>query len=83
MYYVYVLQNEEGGKYIGYTSNLKRRFEEHNQGLNQSTKGHKWNLIYYEAFRSETDARRREVKLKQSSQARRWLYERLSESLCV
>ena len=50
MYYMYVLKNEEGSKYIGYTSNFKRRFEEHNQGLNQSTKCHKWELIYYEAF---------------------------------
>jgi len=82
MYYVYVLQNEKGGKYIGFTSDLKRRFEEHNQGLNQSTKGHKWTLVYYEAFRAEADARRREVKLKQSSQSKRWLYERLSDSLC-
>ena len=83
MYYVYVLKNEEGQRYIGYTSNLKKRFEQHNQGLNQSTKGHEWTLVYYEAFRAEADARRREAKLKQSGQARRWLYERLRKSLCV
>ena len=83
MYYVYLLKNEKGTKYIGYTSNLKRRLDEHNQGINESTKGHKWMLVYYEAFRAERDARKREKNLKQSGQGRRWLYERVSESLCV
>ena len=83
MYYVYLLKSEQGNKYIGYTSDLKRRCEEHNKGLNQSTKGQKWSLIYYEAFREESDARRRERGLKQSGQARRWLYDRVAWSLCV
>ncbi len=83
MYYVYLLKNEEGTKYIGFTSNLRRRVEEHNQGINVSTKGHKWVVVYYEGFRAESDARKREKNLKQSGQGRRWLYERVSKSFCV
>ncbi|MDI3548031.1 MAG: putative endonuclease [Halanaerobiales bacterium] len=46
MYYVYVLKNEEGKMYIGYTSNLRKRVVNHNQGKTKSTKGHQWELIY-------------------------------------
>ena len=83
MYYVYLIVNETGGKYIGYTSDLKKRFEAHNRGLNRSTSGHIWKIAYYEAYQSENDARRRERNLKKSSQARRWLDERAKESLCI
>jgi len=30
MYYVYILKNNKNLFYIGYTSDLKRRFKEHN-----------------------------------------------------
>ena len=32
MYYVYVLREEDGRLYIGYSSNLRRRIEEHRVG---------------------------------------------------
>ena len=82
MYYVYLSVNDKGGKYIGYTSDLKKRVTEHNSGANPSTKGHVWKLAYYEGYLSESDARRGERSLKKSSQARLWMYERASESLC-
>ena len=81
MYYVYVIKNTEGNIYTGYTNDLDRRLESHNKGLNKSTKGHQWEYIYYEAYRAEKDARRREINLKKSGQARRWLKERLQESI--
>ena len=49
MFYVYVIQNEVKGFYTGYTANLEKRLAEHNAGSNQSTKNHKWELVYYEA----------------------------------
>ncbi len=66
MFYVYVLQSEKTGKlYKGFTEDLKRRFKEHNQGEEKSTKaGAPWKLIYYEAFINKTDARREELFLK-------------------
>lgn len=36
MYYTYVLQSQEDGKfYTGFTRDLKLRFEQHNKGLVQ------------------------------------------------
>ena len=81
MYYVYLIQNEEGKRYIGYTQDLKRRLSEHNNNDNALTKGHEWEIIYYEAYKSEEDARERERKLKQDGRSRRHLYARVSRSL--
>jgi putative endonuclease len=66
MFYVYILQSEKNGElYKGYTSDLKRRLKEHNQGLNFSTKRYMpWKVIYYEACIEESDAKRREKYLK-------------------
>lgn len=66
MFYVYVLQSLKDNKlYIGFTSDLKRRFKEHNNGESKSTKSRKpFELLYYEAHKSERDARRRERYLK-------------------
>ena len=74
MHYVYILKRgDRGGTYIGYTSDLRKRFVEH------QTK--KPELIYYEAYRDERDAREREQKLKKRGQTVRRLKERLHYSL--
>jgi len=55
MYYVYIIRSKKDTSlYTGYTNNLKRRFVEHNDMLNISTK-HKapFQLIYYEAYLSK------------------------------
>lgn len=66
--YVYVLQSTKTGKhYVGFTHNLRRRLAEHNAGKSQSTRsGEHWEVIFYEAYRVESDARRRENYLKTS-----------------
>lgn len=75
MYYVYVLKNKKTQElYSDYTNNLDRRFAEHNQKQNCE-------LIYYEAYKSELDARARERRLKQYAQALIVLKSRLRESL--
>ena len=68
MFYNYVLQSLKNKMlYIGYTTNLEKRFKEHNDGLNQSTKPYRpWKLIYYEACLNEKDAKRREGYLKKT-----------------
>jgi len=62
MYYTYVLFSKQDNKfYIGYTADLKRRLSEHNNGKVYST--HRLTMprvIFYEAFVSQEDARRRE-----------------------
>jgi putative endonuclease len=65
VYYVYVITDEKE-IYIGYSSDLRKRIEAHNKGLNRSTKNRSWRLVYYEAYSSEKDARKREEALKQS-----------------
>ena len=83
MYYVYALLNEEGRSYIGYSADLKKRLAAHNQGRAASTRGHKWELIYYEAYKAQDDARARERQLKSSGQARRWLRQRIAGSIAL
>ncbi|RLC36776.1 GIY-YIG nuclease family protein, partial [candidate division Kazan bacterium] len=55
MYYVYILKSEKDGKmYVGSTSNLKRRFYEHNSGKSPSTQNRQpLKLIFYEAYQSK------------------------------
>jgi len=65
MYYVYLLIDRYGNFYIGYTNNLKRRLKEHAKGKsNYLRKRRPIKLIYYEAFLSKVDARKRELTLK-------------------
>ena len=62
MYYTYVLQSEKDSKfYVGFTEDLKQRFELHNKGRVDSTKDRRpLKLIYYEACLERADATRRE-----------------------
>ena len=71
-YYVYILQSKKNNSlYVGYTEDLRKRLQEHNRGLNFSTKPYKpWQLIHYEAYRDQKDAKRREEYLKTSQGAR-------------
>lgn len=81
MFYVYILEaiNYKETYYVGYTNDLNRRFQEHNNGLNFSTKIYlPWKLIYYEACLNEKDAKRREKYLK-TTQGRRMRKIRLKE----
>jgi len=69
MYYVYILGSEKDrGLYIGYTTNLKRRFKQHNSGQSLSTKDRiPLILLAYEAFNNAKDAKAREKYLKSGS----------------
>ncbi len=66
MFYVYILLSKRNGKiYKGFTTDLKRRLNEHNKKEEKSTKfGAPWLLVYYEAFSNKTDALREELFLK-------------------
>ena len=76
MYWTYVLKScDDGELYYGFTNDLKRRLEEHNQG------SRKWMMIGCEGYASELDARERERKLKHYGQARTHLKNRMKRSL--
>ncbi|MEK7161691.1 MAG: GIY-YIG nuclease family protein [Patescibacteria group bacterium] len=66
MYYTYLLQSIKDTKlYVGFTKNLKLRFEQHQKGLVESTKNRRpLKLIYYEACLKQEDATKREKYLK-------------------
>ena len=66
MYYTYVLKSEKDGKlYVGYTNNLRSRFELHCKGRVESTcERRPLKIIYYEACREQHDAIHREKYLK-------------------
>jgi len=65
-YYVYVLLSEKDNQfYTGYTSDLKKRIEDHNEGNVQSTKQRRpLKLLYFEGCLNQQDATRREKYLK-------------------
>ena len=82
MHYVYVLLSKKDNKlYIGRTGDLRRRFKEHNDGLNLSTKNRRpFVLVYYEAYKSSNDAARREVRLKKFNNSYTELRKRIIDS---
>lgn len=82
MFYVYLLESKKDSSwYIGYSGDLKKRFESHNNGKNSSTKNKKpWKLIYYEAYIEKDDAKGREIFLKSGS-GRRFLKKQLKKYL--
>ena len=65
-FYTYILHSlKNNSLYIGYTSNLRKRFIEHNSGKSLSTKPFiPYELIFYEAFLNRIDAKNREIYLK-------------------
>ena len=78
MFYVYVLKNPKGPElYYGFSSNLRQRFAEHQQ----MPKHVHWELVYYEAYRNEHDARERERMLKHYGAARGHLKQRIARSI--
>ena len=75
VYYVYLIKTLKGfinKSYVGYTNNLLKRINNHNNNLGaKSTKGYKWELIYKKRFYSKNKALSFEYKLKKDR------YERL------
>lgn len=69
MHIIYVLESGvDCSWYIGYTTNLRKRIVDHNQGKNISTRSKKpWKLIYAELYLHKQDALGREKFLKSGS----------------
>lgn len=75
-HYFYVLECKDGSYYGGYTIDLKRRVEQHNQG-----KGAKYTrmkkpvtLKYYQSYESKSEALRAEYRFKQLTRAEKENY---------
>jgi putative endonuclease len=82
VFYVYVLQSEsDSGFYIGFSTNLRTRLRQHQEGASFATKSRgPWKLIYYEAYTEREDAEGREKFLK-SGAGRRFLRAQLRHYL--
>lgn len=78
MHYVYVLKSKvDGNSYVGYTTDLKNRKRQHDEGKVISTKNRRpLELVYYEACRNKNDAIKRERYLK-TTYGRRYIKNRL------
>jgi putative endonuclease len=80
MYYVYVLENEAGNHYIGYTSDLAGRVKAHNSSKSRWTrKKGPWRLVYKEEYSSKKEAflRERQIKRYKGGEAFRKLLTRV------
>src|SRR3989338_96953 len=82
MYYTYVIQSKKDRRYYtGFTNNLRKRFNEHQESKNRSTKGRgPFVLVYYEACLNVKDAHVRELYLK-SGMGKRYINNRLKRFL--
>ena len=82
MHYVYVLvEKASQRRYIGFTSDLRRRMAQHACGRGaKSARSGSWKLAYYEAFANKRDAALRERRLKHDWRARYQLMKRIEGS---
>ena len=81
MFYVYILRLNNNQLYTGYTSDLKRRLKEHRSGQSTFTAERlPVELIHYEAYSLESDARRRERFLK-TTEGKRLLRQQIRDLL--
>ena len=81
MYYVYILRLCNGNLYTGFTGDLRRRINEHRAGRVKSTEHRRpLELIHYEAYLLESDARRREKFLK-TTEGKRLLRQQIRDVL--
>jgi len=73
--YTYILSNKSNNVlYVGVTSNLGQRLQQHRTGYFKNAFTHKYNvtkLVYYEIFLSITDAIAREKQLKAGSRQKK------------
>ena len=81
-YFVYLLKtkkkmNNKFFSYVGYTNDLSKRLQLHNNGKGAKyTKGKKWELIYYEKYENKNEAMSFEHSLKKNRILRKELLDK-------
>lgn len=82
MYFIYVLRSQKDNKfYTGYTDDIEKRMELHNEGRIESTKYRRpFKLVYYEASLNKEDAIHREKYLK-TTYGKRYIRNRIKNHL--
>ncbi len=73
-YHVYLIVSKVKKRtisYVGYTNNINKRLELHNQGKGAKfTRGKKWKLLYLKKYTSKSKAMIEEYKLKKNFKLR-------------
>ena len=79
-YFVYLISSAKNSKlttYVGYTNNLKKRINLHNEGKGAKfTRGRKWKLLYKEEFSTKKEAITRENYIKKNRKFRNLIKEK-------
>jgi putative endonuclease len=79
-YFVYVLKSQNKSKlttYVGYTNNLKKRINLHNNGKGAKfTRGRSWKIVYSEKFLTKKEAMSREYYIKKDRKFRNYIKNR-------
>lgn len=82
MHYVYILKCHDNTLYTGYTNNLIKRIQAHNEG-----KGAKYTrgrlpvkLVYFEKYNSKVEAMKREYAIKQLTREKKLKLIQLNKS---
>ena len=69
-YFVYIIASKVKNKtisYVGYTSNLSKRLNDHNSGKGAKfTRGKKWKIIFKKQYKTKVRAMKEEYKLKKN-----------------
>ena len=69
-YYVYLIVSKVKNRtisYVGYTNNIYKRINLHNNSKGAKfTRGKKWKLIYYEKYKTKVQAMKKEYTLKKN-----------------
>ena len=79
-YFVYMLKSlgKDSVTYVGYTNDLKKRINLHNNNKGAKfTRGRKWKLIYKEKLNSKKEAISREYYIKKNRVLRNKIKEKL------
>jgi putative endonuclease len=83
--FVYILGSDSVNglrTYVGWTTNLERRLDEHNAGNGaRSTRGREWRLLYSERAEDRSSAQSREWRLKQDRAFRKSLAKHITGSV--
>ena len=79
-YFVYLISSAKNSKlttYVGYTNNLKKRLNLHNNGKGAKfTRGRRWKIIYTEKYDTKKEAKSREYYIKKNRKFRNLIKER-------
>ena len=73
MHCVYILECNDGTLYTGYTTDVKRRVKEHNEGMasKYTRSRHPVHCVYTEEHQDKSQALKRELQIKKLSRSKK------------